>query len=164
MNPVSVLFYQVAFKYFSSGCFHIHRSMYRELSKIREISDWSTKRWNQDCQVEPVIILRARCQVPASARRPGVVAGNRRKCQFTPCSSFTQPDSLCFGGKGDRLDYRLVRWLLLISGGRIETTCYSSIINRCLLQIWPVNPWEGIRGNYDARRQKLISSCNERDN
>ena len=101
MNPVSVLFYQVAFKYFSSGCFHIHRSMYRELSKIREISDWWTKRWNQDCQVEPVIILRARCQVPASARRPGVVAGNRRKCQFTPRTSRLLLLPTLIAGKGD---------------------------------------------------------------
>ena len=33
---------------------------------------------------------------------------------------------------------------------RDTATCYSSIINRCLLQIRPVNPWEGNRGNYDV--------------
>lgn len=118
--------------------FRIHRGI------VKDSRDWSSKRWNEDCQVEPVIILGARRQVPASARRPGVVAGNRRKCQFTPRTS--------------RRHSLLAKVIISnpgLSVARIETTCYSSIINRCLLQIRPVNPWEGNRGNYDAGHHHL---------
>ena len=104
--------------------------MYRELSKIQEISNKSSKRWSNDCQVEPVI---TQSQVPASARNqvsaPEIGGNVSLHLALT-------------AGKGDHLESRFVRWM--------ETTCYSSIISRCLLQIRPVNPWEGNRGNYDA--------------
>ena len=105
--------------------------MYRELSKIQEISDCSSKRWSEDCQVEPVITLRARCLHPLEDQVSAPEIGGNVSLHLALTA-----------GKGDHLGSRFVRWM--------ETTCYSSIISRCLLQIRPVNPWEGNRGNYDA--------------
>ena len=87
------------------------------------------------CQVEPVI--RARCS-SASAPQRAKTRCRRRKSE--EMSVYTS--RFC---SHSRSSSPIPVWPLVVK--RIETTCYSSIINRCLLQIRPVNPWEGNRGN-----------------